>query len=137
MPNYWILKTEPDAYSFEDLVKEKRTVWGGVRNPYALKNMRAMKRGDPVLIYHTGKEKAAVGLAKVVKEAYPDPDAKDEKFVAVDVEVGKRLTEPVTLAQVKADKNFTDFALVRQPRLSVIPVPERIWKRLLSMAHSA
>jgi predicted RNA-binding protein with PUA-like domain len=137
MPNYWILKTEPDAYSFDDLVTEKRTVWDGVRNPYALKNMRAMKVGDPVLIYHTGKEKAAVGLARVVKEAYPDPDAKDAKLVAVDIEVGKRLTRPVSLASVKADKNFADFALVRQPRLSVIPTPERLWKRLLSMAGTA
>lgn len=137
MPNYWILKTEPDDYSFDRLVGEKRTAWGGVRNPVALRNMRNMKRGDAVLVYHTGKEKAAVGLAKVVKEAYPDPDAKDPKLVAVDIEAGKPLDVPVTLAMVKADKNFADFALVRQPRLSVIPVPERYWKRLLSMAGGA
>lgn len=134
MPNYWLLKTEPNDYSFDRLVREKRTVWGGVRNPVALRNMRAIRKGDAVMIYHTGNEKAVVGLATVVKEAYPDPDAKDDKLVAVDIEAGKPLRTPVTLKDVKADKTFADFALVRQPRLSVMPVPPALWKRLLAMS---
>ena len=135
MASYWILKTEPDAYSFDDLVRDKRTDWGGVRNPVAQKNLRAMRKGDAVMIYHTGKEKAAVGRATVVKEAYPDPGASKANLVAVDISVGKRLPNPVPLAAIKADKNFADVALVRQPRLSVAPMPEKLWNRLLSMAE--
>lgn len=133
MPNYWLLKTEPNDYSFDRLVREKRTVWGGVRNPVALKNMRAMRKGDAVMIYHTGNEKAIIGLATVLTKAYPDPDAKADKLVAVDIEAGKRLSTSVTLKDVKADRAFAEFALVRQPRLSVMPVPPALWKRLLAM----
>jgi len=133
MPNYWIVKTEPSAYSFDDLVKEKRTVWDGVKNAVALKNIRAMKKGDAVMVYHTGKEKRIVGLAKVVSEPYPDPKAGDASLVVVDLEAGKRLKQPVTLAEVKADPDFRDLALVRQGRLSVVPVEERLWKKLMEM----
>ncbi|HEY8469626.1 MAG TPA: EVE domain-containing protein [Longimicrobiales bacterium] len=133
MPSYWIVKTEPSSYSFDDLEREKRTVWDGVKNAVALKNIRAMKKGDAVMVYHTGDEKQIVGLATVVSDPYPDPKAGDEALVVVDVEVGKRLPRPVTLAQIKADPDFKDFALVRQGRLSVVPVEERLWKKLLRM----
>lgn len=134
MPNYWILKTEPSTYSFDHLVKEKRGVWDGVANPVALKNMRAMASGDPVAIYHTGDEKAIIGLARVVRSAYPDPKLNNDKMVVVDLEAGKRLPKPVTLAAIKADPAFADLALVRQGRLSVVPVPAALWARLLAMA---
>jgi len=105
-----------------------------VANPVALKNMRGMAAGDPVLIYHTGDEKAAVGLARVVRAAYPDPKAKDPKLVVVELEAGHPLPKPVTLAAVKADPTFADLALVRMGRLSVVPVKPEQWKRLLAMA---
>ncbi len=133
MPNYWIVKTEPSAYSFDDLEKEKRTVWDGVKNAVALKNIRAMKKGDSVMVYHTGGEKQIIGLAKVVSDPYPDPKEDNAALVVVDLEVGKRLKRPVTLAEVKADPDFKDLALVRQGRLSVLPVEERLWKKLLGM----
>ena len=122
---HWILKTEPSTYSFQDLVKAKRAVWDGVSNPVALRNMREMAVGDEVIIYHTGDEKACVGFARVVKAAYPDPKQKDPKLVVVDLEAGKPLARPVTLAEIKADPVFSDLALVRQGRLSVVPVPLR------------
>ena len=132
---HWILKTEPSTYSFHDLVKAKRAVWDGVANPVALKHLREMAVGDEVIIYHTGDEKACVGLAKVVKAAYPDPKAGDPKLVVVDLEAGKPLANPVTLAGIKADPAFADMALVRQGRLSVVPVPATLWQRLLTMAR--
>jgi len=133
MPSYWIVKTEPSSYSFDQLEKEKRTVWDGVKNAVALKNIRAMKKGDAVMVYHTGDEKQIVGLATVVSDPYPDPKAGDDALVVVDLEVGKRLKRPVTLAEIKADPDFKDLALVRQGRLSVVPVEERLWKKLLRM----
>ncbi|MEP7325925.1 MAG: EVE domain-containing protein [Gemmatimonadota bacterium] len=136
MPNYWILKTEPSTYSFDHLVREKQGAWDGVANPVALKNMRTMAVGDPVLIYHTGDEKAMVGMAKVVRSAYPDPKLNNDKMVVVDLEAGKPLPTPVTLAAIKADPAFADLALVRQGRLSVVPVPEKLWNRILAMAKA-
>jgi predicted RNA-binding protein with PUA-like domain len=133
VPAYWILKTEPTTYSFERLTKDRRTVWDGVSNPLALKHLREMAVGDQVLIYHTGDEKAAVGLARVVRAAYADPKAKDPKLVVVDLEAGYPLPKPVTLAAVKADPAFGDLALVRMGRLSVVPVKPEQWKRLLAM----
>ena len=134
MPAYWILKTEPTTYSFERLTKDRRTVWDGVRNPLALRHLGEMAVGDQVLIYHTGDEKAAVGLARVVRAAYPDPKAKDPKLVVVELDAGHPLPKPVTLAAVKADPAFADLALVRMGRLSVVPVKPEQWKRLLAMA---
>ncbi len=131
---HWILKTEPSTYSFHDLVTAKRAVWDGVSNPVALRNMREMAVGDEVIIYHTGDEKACVGFAKVVKAAYPDPKQKDPKLVVVDLEAGKPLARPVTLAEIKADPVFADLALVRQGRLSVLPVPLPQWRHLLALA---
>jgi predicted RNA-binding protein with PUA-like domain len=130
---YWILKTEPSTYSFDDLVKAGRAVWDGVTNPVALKNLRNMVVGDEVMIYHTGSVKAAVGYARVVRVAYPDPKAGDPKLVVVDLEAGHPIRVPVTLAAVKADPEFAAFDLVRLPRLSVIPVPVKWWWKLVSM----
>lgn len=131
---HWLVKTEPSTYSYEDLARQGRAVWDGVANVVALKNLRGMAPGDEVLIYHTGDVKAAVGLARVVSAPYPDPKAGDAKLVVVDLEPVRPLAHPVTLAAVKADPAFADFALVRQGRLSVMPVPAELWKRLLAMS---
>ena len=132
--SYWILKTEPTAYSYDRLEKEKTAVWDGVANPVALKNLRNMEKGDELMIYHTGSEKAVIGTATVAKEAYPDPKAGDPSLVVIDIKVGKRLPKPVTLVQIKADPTFADMALVRQGRLSVVPATTAQWKRLLVLA---
>jgi predicted RNA-binding protein with PUA-like domain len=132
--NRWILKTDSDVYPFEQLERERQAVWDGVSNPVALKHLRNMAPGDPLLIYHSGATKEIVGLARVTRAAYPDPKGADPKLVVVDIEAGRRLPRTVSLAAIKADPAFADLALVRQPRLSVIPVPEPHWNRLLSMA---
>ena len=118
--NYWLVKTEPDSYSWSDLVKDKKTVWDGVRNFQARSHLKKMEKGDVVFIYHTGDEKAVVGTAQVSKAAYPDP--KDGEWVVVELTAGKALKNPVTLAQIKADKRLSDMVLVRASRLSVQPV---------------
>lgn len=128
----WILKTEPTTYSFDRLVKEKTAVWDGVTNPVALKNIRSMQKGDELMIYHTGDEKAVVGLASVASAPYADP--RDAKLAVVDIKAGKALARPVTLAQIRAEPVFKDMALVRMPRLSVVPASEAQWKKLLEMA---
>lgn len=126
----WLLKTEPSTYSYDDLEKEGRAVWDGVKNPFALRNMRGMKAGDRVVIYHTGDEKSAVGLAEVTREAYPDPKAKDPRLLVVDLKPKGRLASPVTLATIKQDALFADSPLVRQGRLSVVPLTAPQWKAL-------
>lgn len=126
----WLLKTEPSAYSYDDLEKEGRAVWDGVKNPFALRNMREMKAGDRVVIYHTGGEKAAVGLAEVTREAYPDPKKKDPKLLVVDLKAAGRLASPVTLATIKASSIFADSPLVTQGRLSVVRLTAPQWKAL-------
>ena len=131
----WLFKTEPDDYSYADLERDGRTVWDGVTNTWALKNLREVKKGDQALIYHTGKERAVAGVAKVVSEPYPDPEADDPKLVVVDVEPAGAWSQPVTLAAIKADSAFSDFVLVRFSRLSVMPVPTRIWQRLEKMSR--
>jgi predicted RNA-binding protein with PUA-like domain len=133
MSSSWLLKTEPTTYSYDQLEKEGRTTWDGVRNNLALAHLRTMKAGDRVLIYHTGAEKAVIGLAKVAKAAYPDPKQDDPKVVVVDVIPERRLERPVTLAEVKAEASLKDLALVRMGRLSVMPVAPAQWKRLLEM----
>ena len=130
---YWILKTEPSTYSFAELQKAGRAVWDGVANPVALRHLREMSVGDDVLIYHTGDEKAVIGHAKVVTAAYPDPKQDDPRLVVVDLEAGKALKSSVTLKAIKADPAFAELALVRQGRLSVVPVPAPLWTRLLKM----
>ena len=134
MPAFWILKTEPSEYSFADLQRAGRARWDGIANAVALKHLRTMRRGDQALIYHTGDEKRMVGLATVASDPYRDPAGEDERAVVVDLEPGEPLAQPVTLAQVKADPVFADLALVRMSRLSVVPVPEPLWRRLLAMA---
>ena len=132
MARHWVLKTEPSEYGFPDLVRDRRTRWEGVRNPVALKHLRSMLEGDDALIYHTGNEKAVVGLARVASAPYPDP--KDPKLVVVDVEPVKPLPRMVPLAEIKAEPAFAELGLVRVPRLSVVPVEPAQWKRLLAMA---
>ena len=134
MPGYWILKTEPSTYSHADLVRDGTTVWDGVKNPVALRHLAAMQRGDQVMVYHTGSEKAAVGLATVTGEARPDPRKKDPKLLVVTLKADRALARPVTLAEIKADAAFAGSPLVRVPRLSVIPVTAAQWRRLLSLA---
>ena len=118
----WLLKSEPSTYSWQDLVREKRTVWDGITNAAALIAMRQMKQGDEALIYHSGGERAIVGIAKIVKGAYPDPKRDDPKLAVVDVAPVRPLAEPVPLAAIKARKDLADFALVRISRLSTMPV---------------
>jgi predicted RNA-binding protein with PUA-like domain len=136
----YLVKTEPDEYAFDDLLRERRTRWSGVSNPAALAALRAMARGDEVFVYHTGGVKAIVGLARVVREAYEDPDhpglnARGEPARAVvDLEAVAALPTPVTLTQIKADRRFDRFALVRQPRLSVMAVPAPLARAIRTMA---
>lgn len=133
MPSHWILKTEPSTYAYDDLVRDGGTPWDGVRNAVALKHLRTMARGDHVLIYHTGTEKACIGLARVTSAPYPDPSVDDPKLVVVDVQATRRLKRPVPLADIKADATFAEMALVRQGRLSVVPATKRQWDRLLAL----
>jgi predicted RNA-binding protein with PUA-like domain len=123
----WLVKEEPTHYPFAQFVKDGTTVWSGVKNPVAQKNLRAMKPGDKVFYYHTGNEKAIVGTAKVASAPRPDPKDKDGKLYVVDLVPDKPLKQPVTLAAVKAVKGFVDFPLVRLPRLSVMPVTDEQW----------
>lgn len=126
----WLLKTEPSQYGYSDLEKAGRAAWDGVANPVALKNMRAMKKGERAVVYHTGDEKAAVGVAEVVREAYPDPKAKNKRLLVVDLVPKGWLEKPVTLAEIKAMAVFKESPLVRQGRLSVVPLTEAQWKAL-------
>lgn len=126
----WLLKTEPSEYSFDHLERAGRAVWDGVKNPVALRNLRAMKAGERAVVYHTGGEKAAVGLCEVVREAYPDPKSKDPRWVVVELKAGPRLSRPVTLAEMKALPAFAQSPLVRQGRLSVVPLTAAQWKAL-------
>jgi predicted RNA-binding protein with PUA-like domain len=130
----WLLKEEPSNYSFDALVKDKRTVWSGVRNPLAQKHLRAIKKGDRIFYYHTGNEKAVVGIATALTDAYADPKDKTGKLAVVDVAPVKKLPRPVTLAEIKANPAFEDFPLVRISRLSVMPVADAEWKRIEKMA---
>ena len=132
----YLIKTEPGTYSLDDLKRDKRTVWDGIGNNTALIHMRAMKKGDRVLIYHTGKEKQWVGTGSVTKDPYPDPKLNDPKRVVVDVAYKSTAPKPVTLAQIKADARFKDFALVKISRLSVMPVPSDIEQALNDLALS-
>ncbi len=126
----WLLKTEPTDYSYDQLEEEGRTRWDGVSNPAALKNLRAMKAGDRALLYHTGKEKAVVGVVEIVSEAYADPEGTNPKLVVVDIEPRARLGRPVTLAEIKALPAFEGSPLVRQGRLSVVPLTADQWKTI-------
>ena len=133
MVSRWLLKSEPNDYSYDDLEREGRTVWDGVTNNLALKYMRRVHPGDEAFFYHTGKERAIVGVVRVKTESYLDPN--DDRVVVFDVSPDARFEEPVTLDRIKANGEFENWELVRLPRLSVMPVPERIWSKILQMAR--
>jgi len=132
----FLVKTEPSTYSFANLQKDKRTVWDGISNPVALKHLATVKKGDTVIVYHTGDEKQAVGLAVAASDAYPDPKLGDPKRLVIDLAADKPLVKPVTLAQVKSDAVLKTNDLARLPRLSVIPFSETQFQRLLRLAGS-
>jgi predicted RNA-binding protein with PUA-like domain len=131
--SHWLLKSEPSTYSWSDLVKEGRTNWNGVRNFQAAKNLKTMKRGDRAFFYHSGEERAIVGIVEIVKEAYPDPSDATGRFVMVDVKALEPVPRPVTLAAMKAEKGLADLALLRQGRLSVVPVAAEEWRVISKM----
>ena len=135
MAQRWLFKTEPSVYSYQQLEKDKKTVWDGVKNNLALKNLKDIQKGDPILIYHTGDEKAAVGVARALSGAYPDPSKKDPKLLVVDIEAVKSLPRPVTLAEVKANKKLANFDLVRLSRLSIMKVSDEQWETLEGMTR--
>jgi predicted RNA-binding protein with PUA-like domain len=134
--NYWLVKSEPEAYSWTQFVKDGKAAWTGVRNFAARNNLRAMKKDDLVFFYHSGEEKSIIGLARVVKEYYPDATADEGDWSVVDLTPEKSLSKPVTLAQIKADENFREMKLVKESRLSVSPVTEAQFKRLLRLAET-
>ena len=130
----WLVKEEPTHYGWDALVKDKKAVWSGVRNALAQRHLRSITKGDRIFYYHTGDEKAVVGVARALSDPYPDPEDKSGKYVAVDIAPVKRLLRPVTLAEIKADRAFKDFPLVRIARLSVMPVSDTEWTRIEGMA---
>ena len=130
----WLMKEEPEHYSFDDLIRDGSTAWTGVRNPVAQKHLQSIRKGDRIFFYHTGKVKAVVGIAKAASAPYPDPADKTGKLYGIDVVPVKKLKSPVTLAAVKADKAFASFLLVRISRLSVMPVNDDEWTRIETMA---
>jgi predicted RNA-binding protein with PUA-like domain len=134
MANRWLFKTEPSVYSFQQLQKDKKTMWDGVKNNLALKNLKDIKTGDEILIYHTGDEKAAVGVARALSGAFPDPSQKNPRMLVVDIEAVKPLPRPVTLAEVKANKKLANFDLVRLSRLSIMKVSDEQWDVVEGMA---
>ncbi len=139
MTNYWLAKQEPSGprgYNFEQLKKEKITVWDGVHNNLALKHMREMKPGDLVLFYHTGDERQAVGIMQVTSDPYPNQKETVERFIAVDVKYKKSFKRPVTLDEMKKEKKFKDWELIRISRLSVMPVPKPIWDIILNLSKN-
>jgi predicted RNA-binding protein with PUA-like domain len=135
MAGRWLFKEEPTHYSFQDLLKDGKTVWEGVRNPLAQKHLREVRKGDRIFYYHTGKEKAVVGLARAASDAYPDPKDRSGKSYVVDVEPEEPLPAPVSLAGIKSRASFRSFPLVRMPRLSVMPVSTSEWQEIESMAR--
>ena len=135
MAQRWLFKTEPSTYSWAELARDRRTVWDGVKNALALKHLAAVATGDEVLIYHTGNERAAVGIAKVMRGAYPDPKRKDARLVVVDLQPVKALARPVALGEMRANPKLAGFDLLRLPRLSVMPVSAEQWAAIMEMAR--
>ena len=129
--NYWMVKQEPEAYSFDDLIKDGRTDWTGVRNFQARNNLRAMRAGDRVLFYHSVSEKSVVGVAEVSRAEFPDPT--DDKWIAVEIKPVEKLAKPVTLDQIKADKSLENIALLKQSRLSVLPLTEAEFEKIIKI----
>jgi predicted RNA-binding protein with PUA-like domain len=130
---HWLVKSEPSAYSWANMVADKRTHWNGVRNFQAANNLKAMKVGDSCFFYHSNEERAVVGVVEVAKTFYPDPSDPTGKFVMVDLKAGKPLKRPVTLAQIKADPELATIALVRQSRLSVMPIDAKAWAKIVKL----
>ena len=133
---YWLLKSEPDVYSYADLERDRETIWDGVNNNLALKHIRTMQPKDLALIYHTGGERRAMGIAEVISLPYVDPKLNDPKRAVVDVKALRSLSQPVTLALIKQDPDFEGFDLIRISRLSVVPVSEAHWQKILKLADS-
>jgi predicted RNA-binding protein with PUA-like domain len=133
----WLVKEEPEHYGYDQLERDRKTVWAGVRNPLAQKHLRGIRKGDRIFYYHTGKEKAIVAIARAIGNAYPDPDDASGKAYVVDVAPVERLRRPVTLAEIKADKAFASFPLVRMARLSVMPVSDAEWARIERLSREA
>jgi predicted RNA-binding protein with PUA-like domain len=129
----WLLKTEPEGYGWEDLTRERRAVWDGVRNYQARNNLREMRRGDLALVYHSGSRPEVVGLARVIRAAYPDPTTADDRWVAVDIEPVEALRAPVSLAAIKSDPELGDMTLLRNSRLSVVPLRDAEFERILDL----
>ncbi len=134
MAGRWLLKTEPSTYSFAQLQRDRRTVWDGVKNPMALKNIAEMKKGDQLFIYHTGDEKAVVGIATTLGASYPDPKQHDPKLLVIEIAPVAPLPRPVSLAEIKSNPKFAGWELVRLPRLSVMPVPPAHWAEIERLA---
>jgi predicted RNA-binding protein with PUA-like domain len=132
----WLVKEEPEHYSYDELERERKTVWAGVKNPLAQKHLRGIRKGDRIFYYHTGKQKAVVAVAKALGDAYPDPKDASGRLFVVDVAPEKKLPRPVTLAEIKADAAFASFPLVRMSRLSVMPVTDAEWTRIEKLARS-
>lgn len=131
---YWLLKTEPGSFAWDDLARDGLATWDGVSNPLALRNIRSMKKGDFALIYHTGDERAAVGIAELASGPYPDPKGQDERLAVVDLKPKRKLPRPVTLPAIKADPAFAGWDFLRITRLSVVPVSGIMWQRILDLA---
>ncbi|OSQ40561.1 EVE domain-containing protein [Thalassospira mesophila] len=134
---YWLIKTEPSSWSWDDQVAKDVEGWDGVRNYQAANNLRAMKIGDQAFFYHSVKEKSIVGIVEIVREAYPDPGDARGKFVQVDVKTVKPLKTPVSLDDIKADPRFADLALLKQSRLSVLPIDDASWQAICAMGGLA
>jgi predicted RNA-binding protein with PUA-like domain len=132
----WLVKEEPEHYSYDQLVRDRKTVWAGVRNPLAQKHLRTIRKGDRIFYYHTGKEKAVVAIAKALGDAYPDPSDTDGKLFVVDVAPEKKLPRPVSLSEIKSDASFESFPLVRMSRLSVMPVTDAEWARIEKLSKT-
>jgi predicted RNA-binding protein with PUA-like domain len=133
MPRRWLFKTEPSEFSYHDLERQQRTVWDGVSNNLALKNLREVRLGDQILIYHSGNDKAIVGLAEAISDPYPDPKENDDKLVVVNITPKRKFGQPITLAKIKVAGELREFDLVRLPRLSVMPVDDKQWQVLQDM----
>ena len=134
MVNYWLVKQEPKSYNFSILKKDKKTVWDGVHNNLALKHINNMKKSDLILFYHSGDEKQVVGIMQVSSKPYSNPEETNERFVVVDVKYKKELQNPVTLSEMKKQKKFKNWELLRISRLSVMPVPKEIWNSIIKMS---
>tara|TARA_A100001011_G_scaffold400141_1_gene512658 strand:- start:4485 stop:4907 length:423 start_codon:yes stop_codon:yes gene_type:complete len=136
MKNYWLIKSEPNEWSWDDQIKEGSSMWDGVRNYQARNNLKKMRLNDECLFYHSVNEKSVIGIVKVVKTYYPDPTDKENKFVVVDVKPLKKLKNPVTLKKIKENKKLQSIALVKQSRLSVMPIKKKEWEIIIKMSES-